>query len=88
MQIEDSNSNGANLSPHTRQVALVICSSANSFIELTFLLCEIYLLFRGSLSLAYSLNLAHLTDIIKPNTPILGKHLVNFLSPSYPQPSP
>ena len=36
MQIEDSNSNGANLSPHTKQVNLVICSSANSFIELTF----------------------------------------------------
>jgi len=36
MQIEDSNSNGANLSPHTKQVNLVICSSANSIIELTF----------------------------------------------------
>ena len=32
----DSISNGANLSPHTRQVALVICSSANSFIESPF----------------------------------------------------
>ena len=69
MHSRDSISNGANLSPHTRQVALVICSSANSVIELTFRLCEIYLLgspFRdyllGSFSLAYSLNLAYPPD--------------------------
>ena len=47
MQIEDSISNGANLSPHTRQVALVICSSANSFIELPFLLLLILTYHRG-----------------------------------------
>lgn len=38
MQIEFSISNGANLSPHTRQVAFVICSNANSLIDLAFLL--------------------------------------------------
>jgi len=39
MHSRDSNSNGANLSPHTRHLVLVICSTANSFIELTFRCC-------------------------------------------------
>ena len=47
MQIEDSNSNGANLSPHTKQTCLVILSSANSFIELPFLLLLVLTYHRG-----------------------------------------
>ena len=42
MQIEVDNSNGANLSPHTRQTALVICSNANSFIWIAFRCCWYY----------------------------------------------
>jgi hypothetical protein len=42
----DSISNGANLSPHTRQDALVICSNANSLIVFSLSLV-------GSFSLAY-----------------------------------